>query len=116
MLPRPCSVSVIIPSFNSADTLSRAARSVLEQSLQDIELVIVDDGSHDCSLAEAHRLAACDDRVHVIALPHNCGKAHAMNRAIADVAGAWVAVLDADDWYEPTRLATLVSIGVSARV
>jgi succinoglycan biosynthesis protein ExoO len=104
-----CRVSVIIPVYNSAGTLARAAQSALRQTQFDLELLIVDDGSRDGSLAEARAIAAADSRARVIALPDNRGKPHAMNRAIAEANGAWIAVLDADDWYEPDRLATLIA-------
>ena len=111
-MPRPdCRVSVVIPLYNSASTLPRAVRSALRQTLQDIEILIVDVGSRDTSLAEARAIAATDSRVRVIALPANRGKSHAMNHAIAQANGAWIAVLDADDWYEPDRLATLLAAG-----
>jgi glycosyltransferase involved in cell wall biosynthesis len=106
-----CQVSVVIPVFNSAGTLVRAINSVLRQSLQDCELLIVDDASQDGSLALAQRLAIADRRISVIALPANRGKSHAMNVAIARARGYWIAVLDADDWYEPDRLAILVGTG-----
>jgi succinoglycan biosynthesis protein ExoO len=111
-MPRSdCRVSIVIPLYNSASTLPHAVRSALSQTLRDIEVLIVDDGSRDTSLAEARAIAATDSRVRVIALPANRGKSHAMNRAIAQANGAWIAVLDADDWYEPDRLAALVGAG-----
>ena len=98
-----CRVSVIIPVYNSAGTLARAAQSALRQTLSAMELLIVDDGSRDGSLAEACAISSDDSRARVIALPANRGKPHAMNRAIGEANGEWVAVLDADDWYEPDR-------------
>jgi succinoglycan biosynthesis protein ExoO len=109
-------VSVVIPVYDSAPTLRRAVGSVLCQTLRDLELLIVDDGSRDTSLALARQLADSDERIRVIALPENRGKSHAMNRAIAEATGTWSAVLDADDWYEPERLAVLVSAGDRAEV
>jgi succinoglycan biosynthesis protein ExoO len=106
-----CAVSVIIPVFNSASTLERAVTSVLRQTLSDLEVIMVDDASRDTSLAEARALAASDPRVRVIALTENRGKPHAMNCATAQARGRWIAVLDADDWYEPERLAQLVAAG-----
>src|SRR4029077_15686327 len=75
------------------------------------ELLIVDDASRDDSLALARRLAGDDNRISVIALPINRGKSHAMNFALERARGHWIAVLDADDWYEPDRLAVLVGAG-----
>lgn len=106
-----CRVSVIIPLYNSAGTLRRAVMSVVSQTLSDLELLIVDDGSRDNSLAVARSLANEDDRIRVIALPRNGGKSHAMNVATAAAGGRWIAVLDADDWYAPERLAALVHAG-----
>ena len=111
MPSQSCRVSVIIPLFNSAPTLERAVRSVLQQTLRDVEVIIVDDASLDTSLREAQALAAADARVKVISLPTNRGKPHAMNRALPEASGTWIAVLDADDEYEPERLATLTSAG-----
>jgi len=106
-----CLVSVVIPVFNSAPTLARAAASALCQTVAPLELLIVDDGSRDSSAAEAHRIAASDNRVRVIALPENRGKPFAMNLAIAEARGTWIAVLDADDCYADSRLATLIAAG-----
>ena len=83
----PCRVSVVIPLYNSTPTLRRAVASALAQTLTDIEVLIVDDGSQDASLSLAHRLAGEDPRVRVIALPENRGKPHAMNAG--DRRGAW---------------------------
>ena len=104
-------VTVIIPVYNSGSTLSRAVASVLNQTLRAVELLIVDDGSTDDSLAIAEAIAATDPRVRVVALPENAGKARAMNLAANIARGTWIAVLDADDRYLPTRLATLVEAG-----
>ena len=109
-------VSVVVPVYNSAPTLERAVRSALGQTMGSLELLIVDDGSRDHSLELARRLAAADARARVIRLPENRGKAHAMNRAIAEAAGVWIAMLDADDWYEPERLAALVSAAEARHV
>ena len=104
-------MTVIVPVYNSAATLERAVGSVLGQTLRDIEVLIVDDGSTDRSLETARALATTDERIEVLALPRNAGKARAMNRAAAVARGRWIAVLDADDRYLPARLETLVAAG-----
>jgi succinoglycan biosynthesis protein ExoO len=109
MQRREPQVSVVIPVYNSVSTLRRSVTSVLRQSLGEIEILIVDDGSQDATLTAARELGSTDNRIRVLALPENRGKAHAMNAAIAEACGAWIAVLDADDWYEPNRLEVLVS-------
>jgi succinoglycan biosynthesis protein ExoO len=111
-----CEVSVVIPVYNSAGTLVRAINSVLRQTLTNIEVLVVDDASRDTTLAIAQALAIDDARVRVIALPINRGKSHAMNIAVEQASGAWIAVLDADDWYEPQRLEILVSAARSQGV
>ena len=107
----PPVVTIVVPVFNSAGTLARALQSVLDQSLNEFELLVVDDGSTDGSLPLARRMAAADSRIKVVALAKNGGKSRAMNHAMGIARGAWVAVLDADDRYLPDRLATLVAAG-----
>jgi len=109
-------VTVVVPLYNSADTLARAIGSVLDQTLHSFELLIVDDGSTDNGLEVARTLAASDPRITVVALERNGGKARAMNHAATLARGAWIAVLDADDRYLPTRLATLVAAGEATGV
>jgi succinoglycan biosynthesis protein ExoO len=108
MTVETCRVSVLVPAYNSAATLPRAVHSVLRQDLDDLELLIVDDGSRDDASRVACELAAADPRVRVITLPCNHGKPFAMNTGIAAARGRWIAVLDADDWYAPDRLSTLI--------
>ncbi len=107
----PPHVTVVLPVYNSAATLERAIRSVLDQTFPSFELLVVDDGSTDGSLAVARGMASTDGRIVVFALPQNVGKARAMNHAATIARGAWLAVLDADDRYLPARLATLVEAG-----
>ena len=109
-MPLP-DVTVIIPVYNSAATLPRAIASVLAQTLASFELLVVDDGSTDQTLMVAQREAARDGRVTVIALPQNGGKARAMNHASGRANGRWIAVLDADDQFLPTRLEQAVRAG-----
>lgn len=111
----PC-VTVVIPAYNSAPTLRRAVESVLQQTLTDLELLIVDDGSTDETAIRAIELAAADSRVRVLQQTINRGKPAAMNRAFAMATGRWLAVLDADDWYELERLEVLVATGVEQGV
>lgn len=116
MQRQACQVSVVIPVYNSVSTLARAINSALRQSLADVEVLVVDDASRDASLATAQAVASDDARVRVLALPQNRGKSHAMNRVINEASGAWIAVLDADDWYEPQRLEAMLSAASSEGV
>ena len=109
-------VSVIIPAYRTAATLARAVTSVLEQTWQDFEVIIVEDCSGDDTLAVAQRFAAAEARVSVIALPANGGQARALNAGIAAARGEWIATLDADDRYQPDRLRSLLEAGQQAGV
>ncbi|MGH3265472.1 MAG: glycosyltransferase, partial [Trebonia sp.] len=97
-------VSVVITCFNYACWLPEAVTSVLDQTLADLELLIVDDGSSDDSLAVAHRLAEGDDRITVISQPNSGQPAIPRNRAIARARGRYVVSLDADDKLAPETL------------
>jgi glycosyltransferase involved in cell wall biosynthesis len=104
-------VSVILPAYNAAASLPAALRSVLGQSLQEIEVIVADDGSSDGTVAVAAALARADPRVRVLPGGRNRGAAAARNRAIAAARGDWLALLDADDGFAPDRLARLVALG-----
>ena len=84
-------MSVVIPVYNSASTLRVAVTSALRQTLEQIEILIVDDASQDEALALARELAMNDSRIRVaLALPANRGKSNAMNVAISEARGAWI--------------------------
>jgi glycosyltransferase involved in cell wall biosynthesis len=101
MAPR---VTVLIGAYNNASTLERAARSMLEQTVDDLEVLIIDDGSTDLSSAVAARVAAGDPRARVLVMPVNVGIARSLNAGVRAAAAPVVAVLDADDWSEPMRI------------
>jgi glycosyltransferase involved in cell wall biosynthesis len=98
------SVSVVMPCFNAEATLRQSVESVLGQCFTDFELIVVDDGSKDGSVALAQTLAAQDSRIRVICQA-NAGPALARNRGIAHSCGALLAFLDADDRWTPDLLA-----------
>lgn len=93
--------SVIIPVFNRADALKCALRSVLDQTCQDFEIVVVDDGSED----RPERTAAefNDSRIRVVH-QQNAGGAAARNRGFDEARGRFVALLDSDDQFLPHHL------------
>ncbi|MGO9956798.1 MAG: glycosyltransferase family 2 protein, partial [Solirubrobacteraceae bacterium] len=97
-------VSAVIACFNYARWLPDSVASVLSQTLTDLELLIVDDGSTDDSLAVARRLATCDPRITVLAHPNAGQPAIPRNRAIERARGRYVVSLDADDRLSPTAL------------
>lgn len=104
-------VTVLIPSFNAAATLTSAVDSVLDQTLRDIEVLVIDDASSDSTAAVVAGLAARDGRVRGVRNVENLGKSISMNRGIDAAAGEWIAVLDADDRFVPDRLEHLLHLG-----
>jgi glycosyltransferase involved in cell wall biosynthesis len=99
-------VSVVIPSYNHAAFVGEAVRSVLAQTLADLEVIVVDDGSSDDSLGILH--AIDDPRLRVVAQT-NQGAHAALNAGLALANGALLAVLNSDDAYHPERLARAVA-------
>ncbi len=93
-------VSVIVPTFNRARLLPRSIRSVLNQTFEDFELLVIDDGSTDDT---ADVLASMSDpRLRHLRQPDNAGVAHARNRGLREARGRFIAFLDSDDaWHAP---------------
>lgn len=103
----PPRVSVVIPSYNSAWSIGRTILSVLHQTLQDFELIIVNDGSTD-DFTGAVSPYAGDARIRIIHQP-NTGLAASRNRGIAEAQAPLIAPLDADDLWHPEFLEEAVS-------
>ncbi len=108
-------VSVLMPVFDAARTLSTAVASVQAQTLDAWEIILVDDASTDSSPHLIRKLTASDPRIRSVRLPVNAGPAAARNRGLRLARGRWVAPLDADDAYLPDRLETLTALGEEAR-
>jgi glycosyltransferase involved in cell wall biosynthesis len=95
-------VSVIIPTYNRAALLPRAIDSVLAQTYQDFDIVIVDDGSTDGTRAVVE--AYGDPRIRYLGLSKRRGVSAARNAGIAQAAGEWIAFIDSDDEWLPEKL------------
>jgi glycosyltransferase involved in cell wall biosynthesis len=93
-------VSAIIPTYNRAHLVTDAVDSILGQTYPEVEIIVVDDGSTDDTLA---RLARYGSRIRVIS-QKNAGPAAARNRGIAAATGEFVAFLDSDDLWLPEKL------------
>jgi len=102
-------VSVIIPARNAAAFVSDAIRSALAQTLSDLEVVVVDDGSTDETAAIVQGCIVQDGRVRLIRHETTRGVSAARNTAIRAATGDWIAPLDADDAFAPSRLERLVA-------
>lgn len=80
-------VSVVIAAYNAAESLERAVRSATAQTVRDLEVLVVDDGSTNATAQVAHTLAANDDRVRVIGSGRNGGVSAARNIGFAAAQG-----------------------------
>lgn len=101
-------VSVLITTYNASRFVEDTIHSVLGQTFGDFELVVVDDGSSDDTL---DILARCDDpRLRIMRAPQNLGVVGARNYGFRQLRGAYVATLDHDDYWLPTRLEAGVAL------
>lgn len=99
-------VSVIMPIYNAYDYLVPAMDSVIDQTLKEIEIICIDDGSTDHSLDILKEYQNVDHRVRIVT-ETNAGPAVARNNGMRRARGEYVAFLDADDFFEPTMLEKL---------
>lgn len=109
----PVRVSVIMPARNAAPFIDAALRSVRDQSVSNLEIVVIDDGSSDATpeIVECH--AREDDRVRLLRGAGR-GPAAARNIGLSQARGAWAAVVDADDVILPDRLRLLLGAAEAA--
>ncbi len=99
-------VSVIIPTFNREKFIGAAIQSILEQTFQDFEIIVVDDGSTD-GTAEVVKSYPTDKLRYIY--QKNCGRSNARNLALHLAKGRYIAFLDSDDLYLPGKLELQVS-------
>lgn len=93
-------ISVIIPVYNVEAYLQQCLESVLAQDYRDLEVIVIDDGSTDCSGEICDRFAAADSRVRVIH-QKNAGAAAAKNAGLRIASGKYLSFVDSDDYLEP---------------
>lgn len=106
---REIKVSVVMPICNAGKYLTRAIGDVLKQTLRDIELICIDDGSTDNSPKIISRFQSKDDRISSLR-QNNAGPSVARNNGLRLVRGKYVIFLDADDLYEPTLIESLYDV------
>ncbi|WP_373921352.1 glycosyltransferase family 2 protein [Peribacillus muralis] len=97
-------VSVITPSYNCSAYIKETIDTVLDQSYPNWEMIIVDDHSQDDSVQVIQSYEAMDSRIRLIPLANNVGAARARNIAIKEARGDYIAFLDSDDLWLPTKL------------
>lgn len=104
-------VSVIMPIYNAFDFLKPAMDSVIDQTLKEIEIICIDDGSTDHSLDIIKEYQKADDRIRIIT-ETNAGPALARNNGLKRARGEYVAFLDADDFFKPELLERLYETAI----
>ena len=102
----PPRVSVVLCVYNQAAYVAEAIASILGQTLTDLELIVVDDGSTDSSPEVIHRFT--DPRILYVRNERNLGHASSLNRGVALARGRYLAIMDSDDISLPERLARQV--------
>ncbi len=99
-------VSVVIPTYNCAHYLEQAIESVMNQTYRDLEIIVLDDGSTDDTSQVVRKYEGSINYIR----QENRGLPAARNSAIKASSGEFIALLDADDWWEPAKLAEQVPI------
>jgi len=97
-------ISVIIPAYNAASTLGETLHSVMDQTFKDLEILVIDDGSQDSTVAVAKTLQEEDPRIQVFSYV-NGGVSASRNRGIRHAQGRYLSFLDADDLWTTDKLA-----------
>ncbi|SMQ61701.1 teichuronic acid biosynthesis glycosyltransferase TuaG [Pseudidiomarina planktonica] len=110
-------VSVVIPTFNAERYITATIESVLNQSHQDFEILVVDDCSTDNTVKYIREIMLSDSRINLIELDDNTGgPATPRNTGIKNASGEWLAFLDADDLWSPEKLSVQLTIAKECNV
>lgn len=100
-------ISIIVPAYNAESFLQRAVQSIMVQTYQNLEVLVINDGSTDNTELIVKILADKDSRVKLIS-KENGGVSSARNLALDHAKGKYVAFVDADDWVEPSFISQLI--------
>ena len=102
-------ISVIIPMYNAETQIQKCVNSLLCQTYTNFEIIIVNDGSKDNSLAVCQNTFGNEPRVKIVDKP-NGGVSDARNAGMRAAEGEYISFVDADDWVEPTYLSCYMNI------
>ncbi len=102
-------VSVIVPFYNSEQFIMRSVNSVLAQSFDNLEVILIDDGSEDGTFDLCKGLEQSDNRVKVFS-QCNSGASAARNKGLEVSAGDWIMFVDSDDWIDHTMLEEMMRV------
>ena len=97
-------VSIIMPSYNCGKYVEETIRSVQAQTYQNWEIIFMDDCSTDDTVKKVMDLRVKDSRIKLYQNKGNMGAAISRNNALKEASGRWIAFLDSDDLWEPTKL------------
>lgn len=103
-------VSIVIAAFNCEAFIDRAIKSALVQKYSNLEVIVVDDKSTDNTRKIVEILSIYDSRIRLICCDKNEGPSAARNVGIDAASGKWIAILDADDAFDPDRIGPLLTI------
>ncbi|MBS4760841.1 MAG: glycosyltransferase family 2 protein [Clostridium sp.] len=101
-------VSIIMPVFNAEKFLEKSIESLIKQTYRNIEVLCIDDGSSDSSLAILNTFAQKDSRIKVFS-QENSGPAFSRNKGLDNSSGDYIMFCDADDWYEDNMVELMVN-------
>lgn len=105
-------ISVIVPIYNVKEYMDRCLTSLVNQTVQEIEIILIDDGSTDGSSAKCDIWSSKDKRIRVLH-KKNEGVSKARNEGILLAKGEWISFVDADDWLEPNTYKIALSKGIN---
>lgn len=103
-------VSVVMPAYNAELFIEDSIRSVIRQTFQEWELIVIDDGSCDDTSRIVSELASTDERIKFYHNDRNSGASYTRNRAISLATGEWIAFLDSDDLWREDKLEKQVAL------
>jgi glycosyltransferase involved in cell wall biosynthesis len=103
-------ISVVIPAYNRQWSVTRAVQSVLTQTYQDFEIIVVDDGSTDGTAAAVEAISQAEPRVRLLRLEGQGGAQAARNAGVQASQGLYIALLDSDDEWLPDKLEKQMSL------
>lgn len=107
-------VSIIVPVYNVEDRIGKCIESILAQTFRDFELILIDDGSKDCSLEVCKEYEKKDPRIRLFT-QENSGVSATRNLGISYARGEYIQFVDSDDYIAPTMVASLVEAIESAQ-
>lgn len=105
-------ISIIMAAYNAEKTIDAAVCSVMNQTYENWELIIVDDGSDDVTASIAEGYAEKDARIRLISNGNNIGVSESRKKALDNARGEWTAVLDSDDMWDSSKLEKQISFAV----